>query len=541
METAGTSMKTSALIWMAGAIFFSASYCSADFIQAQGTGLNPNSWVYQAWGDFDNDGLLDILEHGSLVPPLGPWQHYQTLYRNEGNEHFLEVPFPVGGTSAFSVNFPYATDNLWVDDNRDGNLDIVARKYTYLNNGNGVFTKSSNAFPTLISFISWGDYDNDGDPDAVVSYLVSLHNWSTRIFRNDGNGVMTALNSPSIDIEDGDAAWFDMDNDGYLDLVVSGWDAHAGGHTRLYRNNTNGTFTQMNNTGLPDLGWTPSISVGDYDGDGYLDIAMLGATVDEYPYTGILRNNQNGTFTDIGANLVQYILGSLAFGDYNNDGKLDIAVIGNYHNPGQPIVYQNQGHDIFTGLPYPLKPCEFDDKPFLCWVDYDNDGRLDLSYSGLEAGPGAFNTLYRNIGDPMQPAFFNKRPAAPTLATQYGTQFSGTVTLQWNPVTTDETPAAAMTYNLRVGTSPGACDVVSADADSSHPTNNTLLGNVQNGTFAKLKVPAGNIAPKQYYWAVQAVDGGYRSSEWSRESMFVRPPKGAPIAKPTPGGATSTR
>jgi hypothetical protein len=108
-------------------------------------------------------------------------------------------------------------------------------------------------------------------------------------------------------------------------------------------------------------------------------------------------------------------------------------------------------------------------------------------------------------------------------------------------VTTDETPAAAMTYNLRVGTSPGACDVVSADADSSHPTNNTLLGNVQNGTFAKLKVPAGNIAPKQYYWAVQAVDGGYRSSEWSRESMFVRPPKGAPIAKPTPGGATSTR
>ena len=542
-----------AAIAIIAAVFGAAVPCGAEFIEVANPGF-PDSYASGVWGDYNGDGYLDLL--------LG-WEFLNTtkISRNLGGCFFKDLLLPVDGVADFPFSSGHPNWAAWADFDRDGNLDFAIwggayqpggsyqpwRTKLYRNNGNGTFTALVNPLGGTAEIpgrwshsCSWGDYDNDGDPDLAVC---------GSLYRNEGNGIFTAVNAGFQYVENGDAAWGDFDNDGWLDLVLCGEYPIDYHHAFVYRNNGNGTFTALSGTGIPPMGNYPAVALGDYDNDGLLDIALAGQLDNAGGtwQTGVWRNNGNGTFTAANTSFPPLRQASLAWGDYSADGCLDLAAIGAPYGGDPPVpsgvLFQGNAHGQFTVDPsWMLQYDDITEYSYARWGDADNDGRLDLYLSWWSDADGT-NRLLRNVGDPAGPvnSWVNERPDAPTLALQYGAQFTGAVTLHWNAVTGDETPAAAMTYNLRVGTSPGACDVVSADADSSHPTNNTLLGNVQNGTFAKLKVPAGNIAPKQYYWAVQAVDGGYRRSEWSRESMFVRPPKGAPIAKPTPGGATSTR
>lgn len=133
------------------------------------------------------------------------------------------------------------------------------------------------------------------------------------------------------EIMGGGCAFFDYDNDGWLDVFVLGGrkleSIPAGASNRLYRNNRDGTFTDVTEAaGLMDAGWAVGVCVGDYNNDGFEDLFIT-----YYGQNRLYRNNGNGSFTDVtaqaglGSNRVRFGSGC-TFVDYNRDGWLDLFV-----------------------------------------------------------------------------------------------------------------------------------------------------------------------------------------------------------------------
>ncbi|HET7442042.1 MAG TPA: CRTAC1 family protein, partial [Terriglobales bacterium] len=226
----------------------------------------------------------------------------------------------------------------------------------------------------------------------------------------------------------GGVAVFDYDNDGWMDiLLVDGStlaDLKAGKchASKLYRNNHDGTFTDVSaRAGLNHCGWGFGVAVGDYDNDGWEDVYIT------YLDGGVLyHNNHDGTFSDVTARAGVGNPGrwgtSAAFGDYDNDGHLDLY-IANYveldlqHLPefgsgpfcqyrGIPVscgprglkgardrLYHNNGDGTFTDVAEKLNidPGEYYGLGVL-WLDYDKDGCLDL-YVADDSSP---SMLYHN-------------------------------------------------------------------------------------------------------------------------------------------------
>ena len=178
------------------------------------------------------------------------------------------------------------------------------------------------------------------------------------------------------------AAWFDYDKDGFLDLYVT----QGYGSNALYKNNGDGTFTDV----ATELGATDSLNIGagvsiaDYDNDGWSDIFLANANED------VLLKNQNGErFTDVtsdvGINDVQLDRGtSASWGDFNNDGFLDLYVSNHFNLYNQQDIHQdrlfmnNQGKS-FTDVSEWLGIEALEGYGFIgTWTDFDNDGDLDL-------------------------------------------------------------------------------------------------------------------------------------------------------------------
>ncbi len=141
----------------------------------------------------------------------------------------------------------------------------------------------------------------------------------------------------------GSVAWGDYDNDGDLDILLTGYAGSTGYGgsgcvSRVYRNN-NGTFTDID-AGLQGV-FNSSVAWGDYDNDGDLDILLAGR--DGSALVSRVYRNDNGTFTDIDAGLPGVEEASVAWGDYDNDGDLDILLTGHNGSALVSRVYRNDG------------------------------------------------------------------------------------------------------------------------------------------------------------------------------------------------------
>ena len=277
-----------------------------------------------------------------------------------------------------------------------------------------------------------GDHDNDGDPDLYVTY------WGpNRLYRNDGDGGFVEL-AESAGVADGgwgsSAAFGDVDGDGFVDLYVTNYlefdldnppdrgyykgldDVMAGPAAvphqadRLYRNNGDGSFTDMSAvTGLDQLIY-PGLGVvfGDYDDDGDLDIYVANDTEPNL----LLRNDGGWRLSEVGIvagaaytedGRSQAGMGT-ASGDYDNDGDLDL-VVNNFADDVNTL-YQNQGDGTFVDMTFAVGLYEMV-RPLLCWsngfFDYDNDGWLDLFmacghlYPQLEQYPSGVRYGQRNL------------------------------------------------------------------------------------------------------------------------------------------------
>jgi hypothetical protein len=287
----------------------------------------------------------------------------------------------------------------WGDYNNDGNLDlfvsvIEGRNLLFTNNGNGTFTRTTGPLSTG-SYVSagcaWGDYDNDGFPDLFVAVNGSPPN-NDLLYHNNGNGTFTQISTGAIVSSGGKGnacAWGDYDNDGYLDLYVINSDQN----NFLFHNNGNGTFTRITTGPLVTAtGNSQGCAWGDYDNDGYLDLFVTRSGNNL-----LFHNNRDGTFTLItnGPVVAFSSGGPCAWGDYDNDGYLDLFATGGGPN-STSLLFHNNGDGTFTRITNgPVATDIIGYNGGCAWADYDNDGYLDLFISVI----GNQNLFYHNNGD----------------------------------------------------------------------------------------------------------------------------------------------
>jgi hypothetical protein len=350
--------------------------------------------------------------------------------------------------------------------------------------------------------VAWGDYDKDGDLELELAgnmgdgaNLIPV----SRVYRNDG-GIFIDVGAGLLDAAQGPLAWGDYDHDGDLDLLQAG---NTGSEfiSRVYRND-GGLFTDIG-AGLPGFDGG-SAAWGDYDNDGDLDLVLTGYTTPSTWISRVYHNNGSGSFTDIGAGLPGVHSGSVAWGDYDNDGYLDLLLSGSTGSQDISRVYRNDGTGAFTDITAALGGVY---QSSAAWGDYDNDGDLDILLVGFPYGA----RVYRSDGAPA-----NTPPSAPSGLTALVAD--DIAIFSWSASTDGQTPAAGLTYNLRVGTAPGGIEICSPMAHCGTGCRRVVqLGNAQHRTSWTMKLPG----PGQYYWSVQAVDGAFAGSPFATEGGLV--------------------
>ncbi len=330
--------------------------------------------------DYDNDGDMDILVlRGAWLFDDG--QIRNSLLANNGDGTFSDVTRAAG--LADPARPTQAAS--WGDFDNDGDLDLFVGNESrverprppggdypsqlFRNNGDGTFTdRAAVAGVTNDRYckgVTAGDYDNDGDLDLYVSNL-----GPNRLYRNDGDGRFTDV-APEAGVTEPQgrsfAAWFfDYDNDGRLDLFVAAYDArvedvaaealglrwHASPPC-LYRNNGDGTFRNVTaEAGLKHPYLPMGANFGDLDNDGFLDLYLATGDPDYQTLMPnvMLRNDRGRRFQDVstagGVGHLQKGHG-VAFADIDDDGDQDIyhQLGGFYEGDGfSNALFQNPGH-----------------------------------------------------------------------------------------------------------------------------------------------------------------------------------------------------
>ena len=307
--------------------------------------LDDGDWHGISFGDYNSDGNLDVYIAEGAKGKQGGTTKRDLLFKGHGDGTFENVSEVAGIVT--SMNRGRA--GLWLDYDNDGELDLFVKNYAgtnvlYDNVGAGriVPVTGAGGLENETFGIGFGgivavaDYDNDG----FVDLSITGDGNTQEIYHNKGDGTFENSSrsvgiQPMVDAKG--AAWGDYNNDGYPDFFVAR--AHqgvTGSGGSLYLNNGSGFFTDVTSAaGVAVQGSCWAAIWGDFDNDGYLDLFLTDSgDLGDGPGNAnkLFHNNGDGTFTDVaGAKGVAMADGislhkTAAWGDYNNDGFLDLIV-----------------------------------------------------------------------------------------------------------------------------------------------------------------------------------------------------------------------
>lgn len=390
--------------------------CSAEieFTPVQTATFSDPFGQSNAWGDYDNDGDLDLVVV-FLDEPL-------RLYENRGGDGFVDV-----GRSLNLITSPgNARAVAWGDYDNDGDLDMYIAYADGVNPNvlmeNRIISHTAPSEKTFVdvgrergvSFVgatrqlNFVDYDADGDLDLHVA----LRTATNRLYQNNEGSFTNVARQvgfyePRRTVG---SCWFDMDSDGDLDAFTTN---QSGDRDGMYKYE-DGLFSDVAMELNIDQARRPLIDGGvgcaitDFDVDGDLDLYVA-----EYGDDSLFRNNGDGTFTDVatqmGVATHDHIVTGV-WGDVNNDGLPDLYIVGYVNGqPGAPdYLYINKGDHFENQIPANVMANDTDHG--VQFADYDQDGDLDLSLAANDPSGSHYlfrNDLEENSGDSIQVSVVN--------------------------------------------------------------------------------------------------------------------------------------
>lgn len=347
--------------------------------------------------DVDNDGDVDLFITGKNNSN----QISSKLFINNGQGVFTETPATNGADITGIIRGSIAFGDI----NNDGNQDLMITGETtfgsrcnviYMNDGYGVFERvERSTFEAVYnSSTAFADIDGDGDLDLLISGD-SNNSPVTILYENTGNGVFVeVINTPFVASSSGDITFGDIDGDGDLDVFIGGIFA---GHSKFYVNDGVGDFVEIPNNTFPSTLFNNSIILEDFDGDGDLDVMFTSSFG-----ISIFNNNGNNTFnisTNNGFNTyVSANQSAKAVADVDGDGDMDIVFTGAPMGPNSLVtfLYLNDGTGSFVqDVSAPFEGVNLGSLEF---ADVDNDGDQDLMVAGKNSSNVAITKLYTNNG-----------------------------------------------------------------------------------------------------------------------------------------------
>ncbi|TAG76259.1 MAG: hypothetical protein EAZ23_00040 [Oscillatoriales cyanobacterium] len=555
------------------------SFATVEILDAESRFIDTNvpispKRLYSAiWGDYNNDGKLDILGNNQI--------YKNTELLDNNNQRSSEYGFSESNRIDLSGDF-----SAWGDYNNDGRLDFsVGQNRGSNNESRDIYSNNFAKRATLPdvygfrSYVTSADYNNDGRLDILQTANDSWRDDNNKLYRNSGsvngqdNFSFEQQSTTGLPSSRGFAAWGDYDNDGKLDVLLNVPDSSGRTTAKLYRNSGNsnsvfnGFFNGFTDTGVifPGFSNVDQIAWGDYDNDGKLDILVSGSDSSFQQSQSITKVFCNATstrepnrFDDIGVKIPGRVnsLSQNPWGDYDNDGKLDILVnvsvltqldagssqkvvtkvyrnnTGRPFNPNDPNGFidpnsftgQNSFIDSGVEIGSVVSPPGGQAYSNAAWGDYDKDGKLDILVAS-----NSIKELNNPAGDVFSTKIFrNNTPKAntpPTAPTGLTAAASGPeVTFNWNKASDAQTPPNGLSYNLRVGTKQGGAEILSPMSLNDGTRQLVGLGNVNQNTRWQLK----NLPRGKYFWSVQAIDTAWAGSPFAKEGSFTidnRPPE----------------
>ncbi len=367
------------------------------------TGMPGTEFGSLALGDFDRDGDLDIFITGQTGVFGGQETGMARVYANNGSGSF---------TLKQDLAALYRSAGDWGDYDNDGDLDLLVCGYTAGGGGYGALYRNDNGALVEMTDINvpdvgdcsvqFGDYSADEDLDFVITGKTSEDENATalaRVLSNNGNGAFLTAYSPG-GVWSGSVDWFDLESDGDLDLLITGNGGTSTNHipiTRLYRYES--SFTQITTT-LPGV-WQSSTAWGDYDNDGDHDLLLNGLTTAQH-LTRVYLNAGGGTFTDAQVGLQSGTGAALAWGHLDGDSSLDLFVTGieDTNTTISTFVYRNISSIANTppGTPTLVRGCwDGGSRVYLDWTgvtDSQTTRTGGITYNlRVGTGPGLANTV----------------------------------------------------------------------------------------------------------------------------------------------------
>jgi hypothetical protein len=353
-----------------------------------------------AWTDFNNDGHADLF----VANYSASSNARNVLYQNNGDGTFTKLT----DNGVVTTSGQYA-GGVWADADNDGLTDLFVVEYRgknqlYRNRGGGVFEAvpmevQANLTPDhFIGGAAWGDLDNDG----LVDLFVAMTAVPNLLYRNEGKGTLAQLTNSVVAAAGGNSSagtWGDYDNDGWLDLFAPNVRFES---DYLYHNEGNGNLSRVAAGAVVSEAlnsWGGAWA--DYNNDGFLDLFVPVAGGGTIRGRSLLyQNTRHGSFQAVNGtfNATEAASVGAAWGDYDNDGFLDLFVANGLTGSARNALFHNNGDGTFTKITSGAPVTDSAESVGPAWADYDNDGFLDLFVANGNP-TSQRNFLYRNNGN----------------------------------------------------------------------------------------------------------------------------------------------
>ncbi len=478
----------------------------------QDTGLMASSGFRAGlkWGDYNNDGQLDFFATGAVNsnPVASTSPDFQLFENNNGA--FSPVSTGIPGLIRGEAE--------WVDFDNDGDLDVFLNglsgisgidgvyRHALYENVNGTFTEI--LLPDQSGTIEHSkmvDVNQDGLLDVVNTYSPNQTGFLVGVEyqRPSGFEPTQALFTPTFGFLFCNLEWADLNQDGLDDLILYGpLEGNALAASTLVLQSLGGGLYANTPANLSPAFVGATVKTFDFEQDGDLDILIHSS---DNANTSVIHLN-SGNFQFNGqVDLSNFSLGApsgVDVGDFDNNGAADLFLT---YDDFPTVQYQILTNDFGTlSALCTTIPQDFRIRTAVDWGDADGDGDLDVLVAGYTSAGAGMVQLFENAATLIP----NTPPSPPSdVRANFNCQ---EFRLTWNSGSDAETRSEALSYDVRIGTSPGASDIYSGISNLS-PVD---------GTFVGFSTRLDTVAPGTYYAAVRSVDAGYAVSSFSNEISF---------------------